>query len=187
MDRYKISLALACSLLLLGSGSADAQTPTRIGYVNLDAVIGASPAAKAAESQWLAESQVFQTELNGMAAELDSLNADYAQKSSTMTPQARIEREQLIQQKDLLLSQRNQDLTAQANERQTELVSPVYEEVGAVVEAIRTEGNYAVIFDSSGQSIIAADPALDLTDTVIARLQAPKPDSTRGGVDSSGA
>ena len=40
-----------------------------------------------------------------------------------------------------------------------------------VIEAIREEGNYALILDVAAGSIISADPALDLTQQVITRLQ----------------
>ena len=46
--------------------------------------------------------------------------------------------------------------------------------MNAVIEAVRAEGNYAIIFDVSatGGSIVAADQSLDLTDKVIEKLKA---------------
>jgi Skp family chaperone for outer membrane proteins len=40
-----------------------------------------------------------------------------------------------------------------------------------VIEQVREEGSYALIFDTASRAIIAADPALDLTEEVLRRLQ----------------
>jgi Skp family chaperone for outer membrane proteins len=46
------------------------------------------------------------------------------------------------------------------------------ERINAVIEDIRADGGYSMIFDVAAQGIIAADPALDLTAEVVRRLQA---------------
>ena len=60
--------------------------------------------------------------------------------------------------------------------RQRELLEPIQSRVTAVIEGIRAEGNFAIIFDitAPGSGIVTADKSLDLTDRVIARLQAGK-------------
>ena len=58
------------------------------------------------------------------------------------------------------------------SQRQAELVQPVMDLINQVIDAIRSEGDYALIFDVSAGSIIAADPSLDLTEEVIRRLRA---------------
>jgi Skp family chaperone for outer membrane proteins len=40
-----------------------------------------------------------------------------------------------------------------------------------VIEDVRREGNYALIFDTAAGAIITADPGLDLTDQVLERLR----------------
>jgi Skp family chaperone for outer membrane proteins len=46
------------------------------------------------------------------------------------------------------------------------------DQINTVVEALRREGSYSVIFDLAAGAILAADPGLDLTSEVIRRLQA---------------
>lgn len=183
MYRIRFALVLLATAFMAQGAFAQGQAaPLRIAYVNINAILEAAPAAKAAEAQWAAEAQVFEEELQAMLAEIDSLRTDYEQKRGTMTPDARLAREQLLQQKEFQLNQRNQELVQQSEQRQMELVSPVYQQIGDMVEAIRVEGNYSLILDSGAQAIIAADPALDLTDAVLARLQA---GSAGGGSDSA--
>ena len=59
-----------------------------------------------------------------------------------------------------------------AGQRQQELVQPVMDRINEVIEEIREEGSYAIIFDVAGGGVVAADSALDLTQEVIRRLQA---------------
>jgi Skp family chaperone for outer membrane proteins len=54
------------------------------------------------------------------------------------------------------------------------------DKVNTVIETIRAEGDYHLILDLAAGSIVAADPSLDLTQEVIARLPAAS-DSTSGG------
>jgi hypothetical protein len=51
------------------------------------------------------------------------------------------------------------------------LIEPILTQMMEVIEQLRVEGSYSVIMDAAGQSIIAADPALDLTQEVLRRLQ----------------
>src|SRR2546427_2238214 len=45
------------------------------------------------------------------------------------------------------------------------LLQPIQARINAVIQGMRAEGNYAVIFDADapGNNIIAADPSLDVT------------------------
>ena len=64
-----------------------------------------------------------------------------------------------------------------AQQRQQELLGPILEQVGAVIETLRSEGNYSIVLDASKEGLVAADTTLDITDAVLARLgvEAPPP------------
>ena len=67
-----------------------------------------------------------------------------------------------------------------AGQRQQELVQPVMDKINQVIEQIRAEGAYTLIFDVSAGGVVAADPGLDLTQEVIRRLKAAAPPATPG-------
>src|SRR3989449_1816002 len=52
--------------------------------------------------------------------------------------------------------------------RQRELIQPIQARVNAVIQGLRAEGNYALIFDADSptSNIVAADPSLDITPKV---------------------
>ena len=59
-----------------------------------------------------------------------------------------------------------------ANQRRAALIQPVMDNITAIIEELREEGSYTLILDAAAGSIVSADPALDLTQEVIGRLQA---------------
>jgi outer membrane protein len=119
------------------------------------------------------------TEADAMQTELDNLISEYQAQQSTLVPNIRQARETEIMQRQ----QRYQDRLAQmdqelAQSRQT-LIEPILNDMTITIEEIRTEGGYAFIFDLQGQSIVAADPSLDLTDEVLRRLREKAAGSTQ--------
>src|SRR5256885_15850742 len=60
--------------------------------------------------------------------------------------------------------------------RSRELIQPIQARVNAVIQGLRAEGNYALIFDADSptSNIVAADPSRDITPKVIERLKQAK-------------
>ena len=77
------------------------------------------------------------------------------------------------QAKEDSLRSRQQELESSATKRQNELMAPIMETVRKVLEDIRVEDGYAMIFSSEPGSsqILAADKNLDITERVVARLR----------------
>jgi outer membrane protein len=168
------SLLLA-SLAILASASAtqsQAVAPLKIGYINSAAILEEAPGAKEASAQFDQYLQGSQAEVTRMQQELQTLMADYDRQQLMLSPTAKTQRQEEIRRKQQEYQSRVDALESQAGQRQQQLVQPVMDKVNQVIEVIRAEGGYAFIFDVAAGSIIAADPKLDLTQQVIARLKA---------------
>ena len=98
----------------------------------------------------------------------------------SLTPEARSAREQELASQEQALNRRRQELETQLGQRQAELLQPITDRITAVIEELRVEGNYAMILDRASQVILAADPALELTQEVLTRLQAADASSGSG-------
>lgn len=171
--RKIFSYLLAAAALAAAATPAAAQTaPTKVGYVNSQRIIGEAPGAKEAQQAFEKDMQRYQTELGQLEEQIKKTITEYEQKQATMTAQARQQQEEAIRQKQREFQQRAAQLEEQAAKRRQELVEPIMNRIQAVINEIRAEGKYAIIFDSSEGGIISADPSLDLTDQVLARLQA---------------
>lgn len=166
-------MLLAAGMLLATAAPVEAQaTGLKIGYINSGEILDQAPGALEAQQQLNEQIEGFRTEVQTMAAELEQMMQQYEQQQLTLSPQAKEQREQAIVTKREEYNQRVQELDEQAGQRQQELMQPVMDRITRVIEEIRAEGSYALIFDVAAGSIIAADDSLDLTAEVLRRLQA---------------
>ena len=160
----RIVLAPLTLALLTVAASAEAQT-LKIGYINSQQILQNAPGAAEANAAFQSDLAGFEAEAQQLQDELIGMQQQLEQQQLTLSPEAKRNREQQIAQRAQEAQARMAELDQQANTRRAELVQPVMDRIGE-------EGNYALILDTASGSIIAADPALDLTDEVIRRLQA---------------
>jgi outer membrane protein len=145
--------------------------PLKFGYINSQLLLDQAPGAQAAAEQFERELTTMRSQLEPMAQELDSLMAQFEAQAVTLSEDARRTRQQSILQKQQELEQAAGGMEQQAEQRRAQLVQPIMDRISRTIEAIRIEGSYAIIFDVTAGSIIAADPSLDLTQEVLRRLQ----------------
>jgi outer membrane protein len=156
---------------------ADAGTgATRIGFVNIQAILKASPGYAKAESTFSKELEGYRSEVQKLQAGLDSAAQDFEAQSTVLSPTQRTQKRKDLEAQQEKLQQRTQELQQKAASRERELLDPIQTRVNSVIEGIRAAGNYAIIFDVSqpGNGIVTGDKSLDLTQRVLQQLQAPK-------------
>ena len=173
-------LALTALALFVMVGAAEAQT-LKIGYINSQEILANAPGAQAAGQAFDEEMQGYQAEIEQLETELEGMQQRLQQQQLTLSPEAKANREQQLQAKLQEYQQRTSQLQELANQRRAALIQPVMDSITAVIETIREEGSYALILDVAAGSIISADPALDLTQMVIDRLQENVGDAPGGG------
>ena len=174
-----MKVILPVLLVLAFASTASAQANLKIGYIDSQAILDQDPSAQTAQQEFEASLATYQAEVQQMGEELQRLVDQYEQQQAMLSDEAKANREEEIRLKQTQYQQRIAELEQQANVRQAELVEPVMERITAVIEEIRAEGSYSMIFDVAAQGIISADPALDLTAEVVRRLQAAA--TTAGG------
>ena len=148
---------------------------TKIGYIDTRRVIQEAPGATEARTTLEADMQRFQGQLQAMQDSLQSMMTDYQQKSLVMSADAKQKREQEIIAKRTSWEQRAEQLQQQAAQRQQEVMEPIMQRVETVISQVRQAEGYGIIFDVVSEAIVSADPALDITATVIERLKAAAP------------
>ncbi len=164
---------LALAFLAVPGTGVEAQTGLKIGYINSQAIYQEAPGAQAAQQQFETDMERFRGEVQRLGEELQTMITQYEQQQGTLSPEARQTREAAIREKEGAYRNRVNELENEAGRRQQELVEPIMRRINEIIETLRREGNYSLIFDvGPGSNIIAADPALDLTNEVIRRLRA---------------
>jgi outer membrane protein len=170
MNRFLVGFATLVALLVTGAVGAEGQAP-RLGYINSQRIMAEAPGTTEAQTAFEQDMQSYRTELQRLETELDTLQQSLERQQGTLSAAARQERQQEIQQRFMAYQQRQAELEQQAQQRQAELVSPIMQRISVVIEEIREEGGYAMIFDTATGAVITADPALDLTEQVLERLR----------------
>ncbi|MFL5595697.1 MAG: OmpH family outer membrane protein [Gemmatimonadaceae bacterium] len=175
------SIALATSLILVGiAGAQAAQAPpaaVKIGYINSALLLQQAPGRAEAEAQFEREVGVYRQQIQRMDDSLRTMMAAFDREAAKLDSAARETRRTTIGQREVEYQTRARGLDSTMQARQAQLVKPIMERVQGVIEAIRSEEGYSVIFDVGSQVsvVVAADKRLDLTDRVLARLKAQGP------------
>ena len=167
-----VTLLGILSVLVLGS-RAEAQ---KLAFVNTQLILKEAPGFVQAESTFTREVEGYRSEAARLQATLDSAAAAFNRDAVLLSPSAREAKRKELETQQTQLEARMTELRDRANQRQEELLNPITARIQTVIDGIRAEGNYSMIFDIAtlGSGIISADRSLDLTQTVIQRLQAPR-------------
>jgi outer membrane protein len=170
------ALAAAPSTAALAQGAGPAPTQAgalKIAFINSREILQRTPGYAAAESTYLKEVDGFRLEVQRLQQQLDSAVQAFDQQSIALSPAARQTKQRDLQGMQQRMEQRTNELQDRARQREQELLQPIQARVNSVIQGIRAELNYAVILDADapGSTIVAADPALNITAKVLQRLQ----------------
>ena len=149
-----------------------AQEPMRIGHVNTETILAEAPGAPEAEAELARLGERAEAEVAEMSAEFDSLVAAYERDRELLLPNIQQARETEITQIQARHQERVDQMAQELQQLRVTLFAPIVNQMTAVIEAIRQEEGYHIIFEMAGAELTAADPSLDITDEVLARMRA---------------
>src|SRR5690625_2551515 len=95
---YNVVLAVI-GLALVGAIPAAAQEGPKIGFINSQRIIAEAPGARDVRETLEREMEGYREELNQLEEEIQKMIADYEQKRSMLTSEAREKQEEAIMQK----------------------------------------------------------------------------------------
>ncbi|HEU4880394.1 MAG TPA: OmpH family outer membrane protein, partial [Gemmatimonadaceae bacterium] len=176
-------LALIVGAASASSASAQAAATPKFGFINSAAILAEAPGRAEAENRFKTEVAAYQAQLQRMSDSLQTMAASFDKEAPKLDSATRVSRAKVIQDRETAYQTRARDLDQQMQTRQAELIRPIMENLQKVIEQVRAEDGYAMIFDVASQTsvIVAADKSLDITPKVLARVKAapaPKPTAT---------
>ncbi len=139
--------------------------PFAVYYVDLQEILINSNKGKQAKSVINAKYQQFSKKLKKLRDEIQKLRQEL--KSPVLSKQARMKKENLLQQKILTYQQEQQNAQQQIAELENKYTQEILREVIKVVQNYRKEKGIPMIVDKRTAGIISADPKYDLTKTII--------------------
>ncbi len=169
---FRSTLALI-ALVVATAGPVAAQQVT-IVYLDSERLRQEAPGLQAARQQM--QQQMAQLEaqadsaLAPMQTELQRLAVEFQQQQGVMSQEQRQQRQTELQQRQAELQRAGAEWEQRAGQVQSQILGPALTRVNEVIDALRAERGYSYILDSAAGGVVAADPALDITDEVLSRL-----------------
>jgi outer membrane protein len=171
--RWDQRIAVAVVSCALGAGAA-AQTaappPVKIGVFDPNRVFEQSEVGKKMRVEIDALTQKKRTEVQGKEEEIKVLQEKYKQEEPSLSEDKRAERERALQQKGIELKRLRDDATREVQQQVSEVEQRFQKQVLTVVEQVGRDDGYTVILDRA--SLVFSAPAADITDKIVARLNA---------------
>ncbi len=170
MERRKILIGLL-AILFTGGLAVTGHAQFKVGYVDSDRIL-------AEYSEWNKAQEDFQTQYNAwdqeakdMQQELEELIEEYERQALLLSAEKKKEREASIEAKRQKLDAYTRTVFGpggEAERKDMTLRKPLLEKINAAIETVAIEGNYDMIFNSSGLAYSKKD--YDITDKILAKL-----------------
>ncbi|MDY6915516.1 MAG: OmpH family outer membrane protein [Candidatus Cloacimonadota bacterium] len=145
----------------------------KIVYIDSERIMMESQDTQEAQQIYQSEQQEWDAEIAELEEEIDKLNTEYESKKMILTESGKVEAQEKINE----LLEKRQDKIQEiygdrglAMQRNQELLEPILEKLQNVIEEIAIENNYDLVLDVASGSVRYAKPKLDITDTIIEKM-----------------
>jgi len=177
MERFTLGVRwwlglVAAAGMLMASESQAADSPVKVAFVDIQAVIAQSKEGLAARNKVAAEAAEKQKEISAKEAEIKQMDAELQKQSPVLSDAAKKEREEEIRRRLRDLKRLTEDFNRDLAKREAELVNDLLRDVTAVIRDYGKEKGYSLILEKGqGGVIYGSDPA-DLTKDILERYNA---------------
>ncbi len=163
-------LLILVSFLLLSVGSY----AQKFAYVDTDYILNNIPEFNQAQDKLDEISKQWQTEIEGIYAEVDKMYRDYQTQEVLLTDEMKKKREEAIIAKEKSakdLQKKRFGPEGDLYGKRQELIQPIQDKVYDAIQQLAANSKYAVIFDSSSDLIMLySSPNLDKSDKVLENM-----------------
>lgn len=166
----KFILMTLAAVMLASLTPAAAQVQAGIAYVDTERVLLQSPHGQALAVRYNQKQDEMMRQMDTKRAELQQMYMNYQQQELILDETARAQQRAAIERAEKDLQQQARDAEYALSEYRSEEVAKLEPAITAAIEAVRKEGLFGIVLKQ--ESVAAADPSLDLTNAVIAKLAA---------------
>ncbi|WGK64949.1 OmpH family outer membrane protein [Croceiramulus getboli] len=160
----KVVLAIAFAVM---SMSVIAQT--KIGTIDSDLIIGSHPDLKKVQTDLTAYTKTLDDQMKEMLQKYQTQVQDYQAKESTMLAADKKMKQDEIIKLEQEIQQFRQNSSQLIQIKQNELMQPIYEKVGRVLDEVAKAEGYTQVL-TLNNTVAFFDTRFDLTETVAKKL-----------------
>lgn len=141
-----------------------------IAYVDSGLLLQKYTGAVEANKKYEEESAKWESNIQMLKSELDSLNFQFVQNSEKWSLSKKRDMANYAKKREDDLSRYSRAIQQRASSRQQELLSPVIVEINNTIADYGRERGYKMIFGTSDGNIVYAEEAVNVTEDVLALL-----------------
>jgi outer membrane protein len=162
----KYATLLAFLFVSFGNAYAQAQEPTKIGFVNTERIFREANPSKAATAKIEQEFSRREKELQEMAGRLKAM-ADRLDKDGPILAESdRVKRQRELADMDKDFQRRQREFREDLNQRRNEELATVLDRTNKVIKQIAEAEKYDIVF----QEAVYISQRIDITDKVLKAL-----------------
>jgi outer membrane protein len=167
-------LGLIFALLFPKDTSAQSTNAVKIGVLNVFRVIAECVEGREANEDYQRKYEAKRDELAKKEKELQDLQQQLQNQSKTLNDESRMTLTKGIEVKTTDLKRSQEDAEKEFNALRSEIFNRIGNRLAPILEQYGKEYHYTFILDSSNQTtqIVYSDPAIEITDDIIKRLDA---------------
>jgi outer membrane protein len=155
-----------------GGAAPAAGGALRVAVIDTEKILLSSVAGKKAIAELKKAQEQKEGELRGKQQEIKELQDKLSQGRLTLAQDKLAEMSKQLEDKEISLRRLSDDATRELNKRKDDLLGGIDEKVMPLINQIGHEQGYTMIFRKFESGLIYADDAIDITSTVVQRLDA---------------
>lgn len=144
----------------------------RIAVIDTEKILLSSAAGKKAIAELKKAQEAKEAELKFKQQEIKELQDKMTQGRLSLAQDKLTEMQKELEDKEIALRRLSDDATRELNKKKDDLLGGIDEKVMPVINQIGHEQGYTMIFRKFESGLIYADDAIDITPSVIQRLDA---------------
>ena len=167
-----LSLVLTAPLAAQAPAAAAPGGPLKIAVIDTEKILLSSVAGKKAVADLKKLQEQRENELRAKAQELKELQTKISDGRLSLAQDKLADMSKQLEEKDIALRRAQDDATRELNKKRDEMLAAIDEKVMPVINQVGKDLGYTLIFRKFESGLIYADEAIDITGTVIQRLDA---------------
>lgn len=171
-SRFRLPVALAAAALALGVAAPLAAQGQKIAIIDTERVLSTSAVGKVALESLTALRQQKQQQGEALQKELDDLRARFEEGRLSLSEDKLAELQRQAEDKALAMRRFQDDANRELAQKRDEVLGEVDQKVMPVITRYGQQNGFDLIFRKFESGLIYANDAVDITDEVIAALDA---------------
>src|SRR6188768_936518 len=164
--------------------ASQAQTATKVGYADVDYIFSQMPEAKQIDADLKSLQTQLKNQIDAKIQKFQTELAAYQKEGQNMIDAVRQNTERELTQQQQNIEKLQQDAQTTIQNKQTQMMTPVYDKVGKAIEAVAKENGFSFVLNQQigGLDVILyGDEKMDISELVLKHMGvtvAPKPAPT---------